>query len=163
MFQEKIEQNLDFFAFNTEINFLNRMNNTTITIETIVNVPIDHVWKFWTTPEHIIHWNNASDDWHTPWAENDFRVGGSFNFRMEARDGSFGFDFGGAYNEIIANELIVYTIFDGRKVHVSFIPAEKTTKIVERFEAESINSVDLQRTGWQSILDNFRKYAESKY
>jgi uncharacterized protein YndB with AHSA1/START domain len=137
-------------------------NKTIITVEAIIKAPVHQVWKFWTAPEHIIHWNNASDDWHTPRAENDFRVGGSFLSRMEARDGSFGFDFGGAYNEIKTHELIVYTIFDGRKVHINFIPAGNFTSIIESFEAEDENSVELQKGGWQSILDNFKRYVESK-
>ena len=137
-------------------------DKTFITVEATINAPVNHVWKFWTMPEHIIHWNNASDDWHTPRAENDFRAGGSFLSRMEAKDGSFGFDFAGAYNEIKLHELIVYTIFDGRKVHISFNPIGKVTTIIESFEAESENSVELQKSGWQAILDNFKHYAESK-
>jgi len=135
---------------------------TIITVEATINASVHQVWKYWTTPEHIILWNNASDDWHTPWAENDFRVGGSFLSRMEAKDGSFGFDFAGAYNEIIPNELIVYTIFDGRKVHISFTPTGNATTIIESFEAENQNSIELQKNGWQSILDNFKRYVESK-
>lgn len=132
-----------------------------ITVEATVNASINRVWKFWTSPEHIIHWNNASDDWHTPRAENDFRVGGSFLSRMEAKDGSFGFDFAGAYNEIKPNELIIYTIFDGRKVRINFTSAGNSTTITESFEAESENSVEIQKSGWQSILDNFKRYTES--
>lgn len=135
---------------------------TIITVEATINATVHQVWKFWTNPEHIIHWNNASDDWHTPWAENDFRVGGSFISRMEAKDGSFGFDFAGAYNEIILDEHIVYTIFDGRKVHISFRPEGNSTTIIESFEAEDQNSIELQKSGWQSILDNFKRYVESK-
>jgi len=135
---------------------------TIITVEATINASVRQVWKFWTDPEHIIHWNNASDDWHTPWAENDFRVGGSFISRMEAKDGSFGFDFAGAYNEIILHEHIVYTIFDGRKVHISFSPEGNSTTIIESFEAEDQHSIELQKNGWQSILDNFKRYVESK-
>jgi len=135
---------------------------TIITVETTVDAPILKTWKFWTSPEHIIHWNNASDDWHTPRAENDFRVGGSFLSRMEAKDGSFGFDFAGAYNEIKTHELIIYTLFDGRKVHLNFENAGNATTIIESFEAENENSVELQKFGWQSILDNFKRYVESK-
>ena len=112
-------------------------------------------------PEHIIHWNNASDDWHTPRAENDFRVGGSFLSRMEAKNGSFGFDFAGAYNEIKTHELIIYTLFDGRKVRINFETAGNATTIIESFEAENENSVEIQKSGWQSILNNFKRYAES--
>ena len=132
-----------------------------ITIEATVNAPVLKVWKFWIAPEHIIHWNNASDDWHTPRAENDFRVGGSFLSRMEAKDGSFGFDFAGAYNEIKTHELILYTLFDGRKVRIIFETAGNSTTIAESFEAESENPVELQKYGWQSILNNFKQYVES--
>ena len=134
---------------------------TTITVETTVNAPVQKVWEFWTGPEHIVKWNNASDDWHTPRAENDLRVGGKFLSRMEAKDGSFGFDFGGIYDEVTTNEVIAYTIDDGRKVKITFSPSGNETRIVETFEAESMNSIELQRTGWQAILDNFKKYAES--
>lgn len=134
---------------------------TIITVETTINAPVPHVWNLWTAPEHIVHWNNASDDWHTPRAENDFRVGGSFLSRMEAKDGSFGFDFAGVYNEIRMHELIVYTIFDGRKVHINFVTTGNSTTIIESFEAESENSIEMQKSGWQSILDNFKRYVES--
>jgi uncharacterized protein YndB with AHSA1/START domain len=144
-------------------NSMETTGKTIITVEATIYASVHQVWKFWTTPEHIIHWNYASDEWHTPWAENDFRVGGSFISRMEAKDGSFGFDFAGAYNEIQLNELIVYTIFDGRKVHISFTPIGNSTTIIESFEAESQHSFELQKSGWQSILDNFKRYVESKF
>ncbi len=134
---------------------------TIITVEITVNTTVNRVWKMWTSPEHIIHWNNASDDWHTPRAENDFRVGGSFLSRMEAKDGSFGFDFAGAYNEIKTHELIKYTLFDGRKVQIYFASGKDSTTIIESFEAENENSVEIQKYGWQSILNNFKRYAES--
>src|SRR4249920_2110799 len=95
-------------------------NKTNITVETSVNAPVKKVWDFFTMPEHITKWNNASDDWHTPRAENELRKGGNFNYRMEAKDGSFGFDFGGIYDEVETNELIAYTIGDGRKVKIVF-------------------------------------------
>lgn len=136
-------------------------NKTTITVENTVNAPIEKVWKYWTLPEHIMKWNNASNDWHTPRAENDLRVGGSFLSRMEARDGSFGFDFGGIYDAITINKYIKYTLGDGRKVKITFAARGNTTKVSENFEAESQNSVELQRGGWQAILDNFKKYAET--
>jgi len=135
---------------------------TIITVEATVNASVNRVWKFWISPEHIILWNNASEDWHTPRAENDFRVGGSFLSRMEAKDGSFGFDFAGAYNEIKTHELILYTLFDGRKVRIIFETAGNSTTIAESFEAESENPVELQKYGWQSILNNFKQYVESK-
>ena len=136
-------------------------NQTAITVETTVNAPVEKVWKFWNEPQHITKWCQASDDWHAPHAENDLRTGGKFAVRMEAKDGSFGFDFGGIYDEVKINELISYTLGDGRKVGIKFSGNRNETKVVETFEAESENSVDLQRTGWQAILDNFKKYVEN--
>jgi len=133
----------------------------TITVETTVQAPVEKVWKFWTEPEHIKNWNNASDDWHTPRAENDLRVGGKFLARMEAKDGSFGFDFGGVYDEVKINHLIAYTIGDGRKVQVTFSKEGNATKVTETFEAEHTNPLEMQRGGWQSILNNFKKYTEA--
>src|SRR6476620_7056405 len=125
---------------------------TTITIQANINAPVEKVWKLWTSPEHITKWNNASDDWHTPRAENDLRPGGRFSARMEAKDGSMGFDFGGTYNQVRTNELIDYTIGDGRHVTVRFTPRGNETLVVETFEAESTNPIEMQRGGWQSIL-----------
>jgi uncharacterized protein YndB with AHSA1/START domain len=136
-------------------------NKTSITIETTVNAPVEKVWELWTGPEHIMRWNNASDDWHTPSAENDLRVGGTFTSRMEAKDGSMGFDFGGIYDEVKTYETIAYTLGDERKVKVNFYPEQGVTKVIETFEAESTNSIELQRNGWQAILDNFKKYTEA--
>jgi uncharacterized protein YndB with AHSA1/START domain len=134
---------------------------TSITIETTVKLPIEKVWKYWTSPEHIIHWNNASEDWFTPKAENDLREGGKFLYRMEAKDGSAGFDFGGVYDDIKTNELITYTISDGREVKISFRTNGIETKIAETFEVENTHPIEMQRTGWQSILNNFKKYTET--
>ena len=136
-------------------------NKTTITVTHTVNAPVEKVWKFWTAPEHITQWNHASDDWHCPHAENDFRVGGKFSYRMEAKDGSFGFDFWGVYDEIKTNELITYTMGDDRKAKIIFTRKGSLTEVVESFEAEDTNPVELQRGGWQAILDNFKKYAEA--
>ena len=136
-------------------------DKTTITIEVTVKAPVQTVWKLWSDPEHIKKWNSASDDWHTPHAENDLRKGGKFTSRMEAKDGSFGFDFGGVYDEVRTNEYIEYTMGDGRKVKVTFSPQGNDTKIVETFEAETENSLEMQKSGWQAILDNFKKHAES--
>ncbi len=133
---------------------------TIITIENVVNAPVKKVWDYWTKPEHITQWNNASDDWHTPWVKADFREGGNFVARMEAKDGSMGFDFGGVYDVLRTNEYIEYTIGDGRKVKVNFIVEGNATKVVESFEAETMNSIELQRGGWQAILDNFKEYTE---
>lgn len=137
-------------------------NKVNITVEATVNAPIETVWDLWTNPDHITKWNNASDDWHTPKAENDLREGGKFMSRMEAKDGSFGFDFGGVYDRVKTNEVIAYTIGDGRKVEVLFTPDGNTTKVTETFEAETINPVEMQRGGWQAILNSFKQYAESR-
>jgi uncharacterized protein YdhG (YjbR/CyaY superfamily)/uncharacterized protein YndB with AHSA1/START domain len=133
---------------------------TKIKVEVLINAPVKKTWKFWTIPDHIIKWNYASEDWHTPHAVNDLRQGGKFLYRMEAKDGSFGFDFSGTYYLIKRDELIEYILDDGRKVRISFSPAGKKTKIVETFEAEGVYPVDHQRAGWQSILDNFKNYSE---
>ena len=136
--------------------------NTKITVENTVNATFEKVWKLWTAPEHIVKWNNASADWHTPHAENDLRVGGKFVSRMEAKDGSFGFDFGGVYDEVIINKSIAYTLGDVRKVKIFFTSHGNETKVVETFEAETTNSIEMQKGGWQAILDNFKKYTELK-
>lgn len=136
-------------------------NTTKITVESTVNAPVEKVWEFWTTPEHIMKWNSASEDWHTPFAENDLRTGGKFASRMEAKDGSFGFDFGGVYDDVKPNEFIAYTMGDGRKTEITFTRNGGETKVVETFDAESQNPVEMQRGGWQAILDNFKKYAEA--
>lgn len=135
----------------------------TITVETTVNVPVEKVWEYWTKPEHVTKWNQASPDWHCPNGTNDLRKGGKFSFRMEAKDGSFGFDFGGTYDEVIPYKLIEYTIGDGRKVQIQFESNGNKTSIKETFEAESMNSIELQKTGWQAILNSFKKYSESIY
>jgi uncharacterized protein YndB with AHSA1/START domain len=135
-------------------------DNQVITIKTIVNAPKEIVWNCWTEPEHIIKWNNASEDWHTTTATNDLRAGGSFLSRMEAKDGSFGFDFSGIYDEVKLYEVISYTLGDTRKVKVTLKGNENTTEIIEDFEAESENPIEMQRAGWQAILDNFKSYTE---
>ncbi|MDP4146739.1 MAG: SRPBCC family protein [Bacillota bacterium] len=134
----------------------------TITIKATVNAPVEMVWRYWTEPEHIRKWNSASEDWHTPHAENDLRVGGKFLSRMEAKDGSFGFDFGGIYDKVELYKVIAYTLGDGRKVEISFSRGDNKTEIVETFEAESVNSIEMQQSGWQAILDNFKKYTEKQ-
>jgi uncharacterized protein YndB with AHSA1/START domain len=135
--------------------------NSLITVETTVHAPVERVWKYWTEPKHITKWNNASDDWHTPFAENDLKVGGKFLTRMEAKDGSFGFDFSGVYDEVRINEGISYTLDDGRKVNITFISQENETKLIEAFEPENTNPIEFQEKGWQAIIDNFKKYTES--
>jgi uncharacterized protein YndB with AHSA1/START domain len=136
-------------------------NKIKITVEATVNAPVEKVWQYWSSPEHITRWNHASDDWHSPRAENDLRKGGKFSSRMEAKDGSFGFDFGGVYDDVKTNELIEYTMGDGRKVQVLFSGQGNETKVQEIFEAEETHSIDMQRGGWQAILDNFKKYTEN--
>jgi uncharacterized protein YndB with AHSA1/START domain len=139
---------------------MEKNDNSKITVETTINAPIEKVWIYWTEPEHITKWNNASDDWHTPFSQNDLRVGGKFLSRMEAKDGSFGFDFSGIYDEVKLNKAICYTLGDGRKVAITFIGEKKETKVIETFESEVANSIELQKKGWQAILDNFKKYTE---
>lgn len=136
-------------------------NKATITISVAINAPVNTVWKKWITPADIIKWNNASPDWHTPKAENDLKPGGKFLFRMEAKDGSFGFDLEGVYDEVETNKLITYTLADGRRVVVTFAGQGNTTNVVESFEPETENPFEMQRQGWQNILDNFKKYVES--
>jgi uncharacterized protein YndB with AHSA1/START domain len=131
-----------------------------ITIQATVDAPVEKAWNYWTSPEHITKWNNASADWHTPWAKNDLRPGGKFQSRMESTDGSMGFDFEGIYETVIPHKLIEYLLGDGRKVSIVFTSQGNSTGIVETFEAETTNSVELQRNGWQAILDNFKRYAE---
>lgn len=137
-------------------------HNVQITIRARVNAPVELVWNYWTEPEHIKKWNNASEDWHTTFAENDLRVGKRFLSRMEAKDGSFGFDFGGVYTEVNLHKGISYAMDDGRKVDIAFIRGDKSTEVIETFEAEKDNSIEMQQTGWQAILDNFKKYTEEK-
>ena len=135
---------------------------TSITVATTINAPVEKVWDAWTLPQHILQWNNASEDWHTRKAENDLRVGGSFVSRMEAKDDSFGFDFGGTYDEVKQHEVIAYTLGDGRKVRIEFKENEGSTTVTETFDAESTHPVDVQQQGWQAIMDNFKSYVESK-
>ena len=123
-------------------------NKTTITVEAAIVAPIEKVWKYWTEPQHITQWNNASEDWHTPHAENDLKEGGRFTSRMEAKDGSFGFDFGGTYTLVETNKQIEYTLDDGRKVSINFTSQGNETTVVETFEAENMNSIELQKGGW---------------
>lgn len=133
---------------------------TAITVEATILAPVEKVWELWTTPHHIMKWNNASEDWHTPHAENDLRVGGRFVSRMAAKDGSMSFDFGGTYDQVKTNELIAYTMDDGRKTSVVFTKKGNQTYVSETFDAEGENSIEMQRAGWQAILNNFKKYAE---
>jgi len=132
-----------------------------IQIEVIINSPIEHVWKCWTTAEDVMNWNHASDDWYCPKAVNNLTVGGNFSYIMSARDGSNSFDFSGIYQDIVMYKLISYEITGGRKVEVKFSKINETqTKVVEIFEIETQNSVEKQREGWQAILNNFKQYSE---
>ncbi len=155
MFAVRIET-----VHHTIICIMETKEKTVITVQATVNAPVSKVWEYWTTPAHITKWNNASADWHTPRAENDLRAGGRFTARMEAKDGSMGFDFGGVYSQVKAPELIAYTLDDARKVTISFTGNAAGTIVTESFEAEDQNSIELQKGGWQSILDNFKKYTE---
>lgn len=139
----------------------NTAKPTVITIEATVKAPVDKVWKYWSEPEHIKEWNSASPDWHTPAAENDLRVGGKFSSTMAARDGSMSFDFAGEYTAVDQHRKIEYVIGDGRQVKISFTDGPEGVKIVESFDAEGTNPVEMQRGGWQSILNNFKAYAEA--
>jgi len=137
------------------------MSETSITIESLISSDVKKVWDYWTEPKHITKWNFASDDWHCPKAENDLRVGGKLKSRMEAKDGSFGFDFEAIYDEVIDQKKIVYTMADGRKATTTFENQGNKIKVTTTFDAENENPVEMQRTGWQAILDNFKKYVES--
>ena len=132
-----------------------------ITIETTVNAPIDRVWSAWNDPRAIEQWNAASPDWHTPRARVDLREGGSFSSRMEAKDGSAGFDFEGTYTRIEPQRLIEYKMGDRRKVRIEFIPSGHRVTVRETFDAEDTHTAKQQRQGWQAILDNFARHVES--
>lgn len=135
-------------------------NKTSITLSVDIDANLETVWNKFTLPEHIIHWNFASDDWCSPKAENDLRVGGKFHSRMEAKDGSFGFDFEGTYLQVKPMELIEYILADERKVKILFETKEHQTLITETFDAENENPIEMQKMGWQAILNNFKKYVE---
>ena len=133
-----------------------------ITIETTIHAALDAVWQAWTTPEDIEHWNAASKDWHTTSAQVDLREGGSFNSRMEAKDGSMGFDFAGTYTQVVTLELLEYRLGDGRMVKVHFIQTPDGVLVRETFDPENTHPADMQRDGWQAILNNFKHYVEGK-
>lgn len=134
---------------------------TTITVSTTISAPLDKVWQSWVLPDQITGWNAASDDWHCPSATNDLRVGGSFCYKMAARDGSFSFDFEGTYTEVIAHEKLAYKILDSRDVEITFIETSDGIIVTESFEAESTHSVEMQQSGWQAILERFKKHVEA--
>lgn len=139
------------------------MSTTTrITVSAVVNKPVAHVWRIWTDPAHITQWCAASDDWHCPKATNDPRTGGKFSSTMAARDGSASFDFEGVYDEVQLHKRIAYTMGDGRTCEILFTEEDGGTKVVESFDAEAQNPVEMQRDGWQAILDWFKKHAEAQ-
>lgn len=131
-----------------------------ITINAMVNAPVEKVWAFWTQPQHIIKWTFASDDWHVPYAENDLKVNGKFKTTMAAKDGSMQFDFEGIYSIVNENKLIAYELADGRQVKITFKENDGQTQLTETFDPEDQHPIEMQKVGWQSILNNFKKYTE---
>jgi uncharacterized protein YndB with AHSA1/START domain len=131
-----------------------------ISVNVLVSAPIDQVWSAYTTPEDIMQWNSASDDWHTTTSSVDLRPGGAFSSRMEAKDGSFGFDFEGVYTQIIENEFIEYS-FGDRLANVTFAQEDDGVRVTVEFNTEEENSAEDQRTGWQAILDNFARHVQA--
>ncbi|SRX75959.1 SRPBCC family protein [Aequorivita antarctica] len=136
------------------------MSTTKITVESTVNAGPKKVWEYWNQPKHITNWNFASPNWHCPKVTNDLRVGGKLSSRMEAKDGSFGFDFNVIYDEVVPQNKISYTMEDGRKSTTTFEELGGKTKVITTFDSESENPLEMQRSGWQAILDNFKKYTE---
>lgn len=137
------------------------MNFTKITIEALIAASPEKVWDYYNSPKHITQWNHASDDWHCPKAENDMKIGGTYLARMEAKDGSFGFDFKAIYDEIIPMAKVAYTLEDERKVVTIFEKQGEQTKVTTVFDAEGMNPIDMQKAGWQAILNNFKRYTET--
>ncbi|EOQ95657.1 hypothetical protein LEP1GSC195_2908 [Leptospira wolbachii serovar Codice str. CDC] len=137
------------------------MDSNQIMIQSTIDADSKKVWDYYTNPKHIIHWNFATDDWQCPWAKNDLRVGGKYSARMEAKDGSFGFEFEAVYDNIIEQKSFTYTMEDGRKASVDLETEGNKTTVTVSFDAEKENPVEMQRGGWQAILDNFKKYVES--
>lgn len=137
------------------------MEQTKVTVQATILADTGKVWEFWTKPEHITKWNFASDDWQCPRAENDLRIGGKYLARMEAKDGSFGFDFEAVYDEVIDQKKLTYTMSDGRQATTDFENLDRKTKVTTTFDAEGVHDQEMQRAGWQAILDNFKKYTEA--
>lgn len=138
------------------------METTKITVSTTIDATKEKVWGYWNEPEHIIQWNSASEEWYCPRAENDLQVGGTIKSRMEARDGSMGFDFEAVYDEVMDQEKIAYTMTDGRQAVTLFENVGGKTKISTTFDAEQSNPVEMQKDGWQAIIDSFKKYVENR-
>ncbi len=137
------------------------MNFTALTIEAIIEKPIETVWATWTLPEHIVNWSFAGEDWHCPKATNDLRVGGTFSSTMAAKDGNMSFDFEGVYSEVVEHEKIAYGLADGRTVSITFEVVEGGVNVVEVFDAEKENPLEMQQAGWQMILNRYKTYTES--
>ncbi len=137
------------------------MKTNKITVQADIAADTKKVWDYYTQPEHIMKWNFAAPDWHCPKAENDVRAGGKYSARMEAKDGSWGFDFEAIYDVVVEYKNFIYTMGDGRKVAVDFENQGNKTHVIVTFDAEKQNSEEMQRSGWQSILDNFKKYVEA--
>lgn len=136
-------------------------HKTPITVSATINVPLSKVWAYWTQPNHLTQWTHAADDRHAPYADNDLRKDGKFKTTMAAKDGSFSFDFEGIYTHVAMYEQIDYTLLDDRKVRITFSEQDQQTTVTETFETENTNPVEMQRSGWQAILNNFKKYCES--
>lgn len=139
----------------------NLSGDNTVNIEVVVRCDLKSAWDLWTDPAHVIHWNAASDDWHTPRAKSDLKPGGRFVYRMESRDGKMGFDFGGVYDKVVVGDSLAYTLDDGRKARIEFNALDsETTSITQAFEIENTYPKEVQKKGWQAIMNNFKKYAE---
>jgi len=136
------------------------MNTVKITVSATINAPLEKVWDSYTNPIHIVNWNFADPSWHCPYAENNLQIGGKYKARMEARDGSFGFDFEGTYSDVIEKEKITYAM-DKREVTTLFKNSNNQTEVITTFDAEDENPIELQKNGWQMILTNFKNYTET--
>lgn len=161
-----VEEFADFFndAFPNALQKLKEIAESetkSITVRILTKESLEKVWDYFTNPKHIVNWNNASDDWHCPKAENDLTVGGTFSSTMASKEGKMSFDFNGTYTEVVPMKKFVYTIADGRKVTVKFDVMDDMVILTENFAPENENSMELQRAGWQAILENFRKYLEN--
>lgn len=138
------------------------MDTNRITVSTTVNVPVEKAWEAWSSPEAIMEWCSASPDWHVPAAQNDLRDGGKFSTTMAAKDGSMQFDFEGVYSKVEPNKSISYSMADGKKVDITFEEVDGKTEIIETFDPENQNPIEMQREGWQAIMDNFKSYVEKQ-
>ena len=133
----------------------------TVTVKVLINAPIEKAWECFTSPEHITQWNFASPEWHCPTAEHDLKVGGKLKYHMAAKDGSMAFDYTATFTTIKENDLLAYTLDDNRKVSIAFTSENGQTKVVEQFETEDENSIEMQKAGWQAILNNFKAHVEA--